>query len=242
MTSESILVLNDIEKKIAHDLIKKFAAGKLPPKGQNPASGGIYELSYEYHPGKQDKSVSGIMLSCPYKLIYRDKRRIFFSAWNVKDVCSLFYDMVMWAHFMSKKIINIDDYHRPFEVDLDTETYVFFTGEAAKWITLFGKKMRNKEPKAIHESQYVLRIFDRPKADVYDGLIERLKAENYTDVYVIQVWIRGEVLYFALADGAMLRSGKQRPFTHKEEADLVRKLNKFVNDRHDPVDFSKSTH
>jgi hypothetical protein len=242
MRVESILILNGIEKQIAYDFIETLAAGELPPRGRNTtAARGLSEISYEYRIDKQDKIVSGIMADCAYKLRYRDRQRIFFSSWDVKDVCSIFYGMVMWANIMSERIVNMDDYYLPFEVDLNTETYVFFTGEAAKWIARFGEKMRNKEPWAIHESQYVLRIFDSPRSDVYDDLIERLKAE-YDEVYVIQVWIRGEVLYFALADGAMLRSEKQRFFTAKEEADLARKLEKFVNDRHDPVDLSKTTH
>jgi hypothetical protein len=35
--------------------VKTFAAGKLSPKGQNTACGGICELSYEYHPGKNGR-------------------------------------------------------------------------------------------------------------------------------------------------------------------------------------------
>ncbi|MDR1148563.1 MAG: hypothetical protein LBK66_08020 [Spirochaetaceae bacterium] len=242
MLKESILVLNNIEKQIACTFIQEFVNGEFPHKGWNPANGGIYEISYEYHSGRQDKFISGIMLGCPYKLRYRDKQRIFFSAWNAKDVCSLFYDMVMMTHLMAQKLITIDDHYLPFEVDLNTETYVFFTGEIAKWLVYFGAKVRKDEPKAVQESQYILRVFDEPDTGVYGGLIERLKAENYDDVYVVQIWIRGEICYFAIADGSILRPGNQRLFTGKEEADLIRKLNKFVNDRHNPLDLSKSVY
>jgi hypothetical protein len=241
MSKESILVLNGIEKQIAGIFIQEFVNGEFPHKGWNPANGG-YGISYEYHSGKQDKFVSGIMLGCPYKLRYRDSQRIFFSAWNVKDVCSLFYDMVMMTHVMAKKEIDLDDYYLPFEVDLNTETYVFFTGEIAEYLVYTGTKLRTELPNAVQESQYILHIFDEPDTGVYGGLIERLKAENYDDVYVLQIWIRGEICYFAIADGSLLRPGSQRLFTVKEESDLIRRLNKFVNNRHDPMDLSKSIH
>jgi hypothetical protein len=242
MSKESILVLNSIEKQIAHIFIQEFVNGNILHKGWNPASGGIYEISYEYHSGKQDKFVSGVMLGCPYKLRYRDRQRIFFSAWNVKDVCSLFYDVVLMTNFMAKKEIYLDDYCLTFEVDLNTETYVFFTGEIAKWLVYSGTKLKTGESRAIHESQYILRVFNEPDTGAYGGLIERLKAENYDDVYVLQIWIRGEVNYFAIADGLVLRPKNQRLFTGKEESDLIRRLNKFVNDRHNPLDLSKSIH
>jgi hypothetical protein len=242
MSKESILVLNDIEKQIAGTFIQEFVTGELPPRCSNPTSGGIYEISYEYHSGKQDKFVSGIMLGCPYKLRYRDRQRVFFSAWNVKDVCSVFYDMVMMTYVMAKNEIDLDDYYLPFEVDLNTETYVFFTGEIAKWLVYSGTKLKTDESRAVHESQYIVRVFDEPDTGAYGGLIERLKAENYDDVYVLQIWIRGEIHYFAIADGSMLRPENQRLFTGKEEADLIRRLNKFVNDRYNPIDLSKSIH
>jgi hypothetical protein len=99
-----------------------------------------------------------------------------------------------------------------------------------------------EESKAVHESQYILRVFGASNTGAYGGLIERLKAENYDDVYVLQIWIRGEICYFAIADGSVLRPGSQRLFTGKEEADLIRRLNKFVNDRYNPIDLSKSVH
>jgi hypothetical protein len=242
MSKESILVLNSIEKQVAHIFIQEFVNGKFPHKGWHPASGGIYEISYEYHSGRQDKFVSGIMLGCPYKLRYRDRQRIFFSAWNVKDVCSIFYDMVMMTYAMAKKEIYLDDYCLPFDVDLNTETYVFFTGEIAKWLVYAGTKLKPEKSRTVHESQYILRVFDEPDTGAYGGLIERLKAENYDDVYVLQIWIRGEVHYFAIADGSVLRPENQQIFTGKEEADLTRRLNKFVNDRYNPIDLSKFVH
>jgi hypothetical protein len=242
MLKESILVLNGIEKQIAHIFIQEFVNGEFPHKGWNPTYGGIYEINYEYHSGKQDKFVSGIMLGCPYKLRYRDRQHIFFSAWNVKDVCSLFYDMVMITYVMAKKEIDLGDYCLPFEVDLNTETYVFFTGEIAKWLVYAGTKLKTEVFMTIHESQYILHVFDQPGTGVYGDLIERLKAENYDDVYVLQVWIRGEICYFAIADGLVLRPKNQRLFTGKEESDLIRRLNKFVNDRRNPLDLSKSVH
>ncbi|MDR1147591.1 MAG: hypothetical protein LBK66_03055 [Spirochaetaceae bacterium] len=242
MSKESILILNGIEKHIAGNFIQEFVNGEFPQKGWHPGRGGIYEISYEYHSCKQDKFVSGIMLGCPYKLRYRDRQRIFFSGWNVKDVCSIFYDMVVMTYVMAKKEIDLDDYYLPFEVDLNTETYVFFTGEIAKWLVYAGTKLKTEVSRTVHESQYILHVFDEPGTGVYCGLIERLKAENYDDVYVLQIWIRGEVHYFAIADGSVLRPGSQRLFTGKEEADLIRRLNKFVNDRYNPIDLSKFVH
>jgi hypothetical protein len=242
MSEEGILVLNDIEKHIACDLIQKFVSGELPYKAWHPAIGGIYEISYEYHSDKHDKFISGIMLGCPYRLRYRDSRRIFFSAWRAKDVCSIFYDMVVMTHILANKETNIEEYYLPFKVDLNTNTYVFITGDIAVWLMHFGSVIRKEPVKVSHKSQYTLSVFDESETGVYGGLIERLKAENYDDVYVLQIWIRGEVLYFAIADGAITRSLNQRIFTEKEEKDLIRKSYKSMNEKYRLIDFSKPVH
>jgi hypothetical protein len=55
----------------------------------------------------------------------------------------------------------------------------------------------------------------------------------------LQIWIRGEILYYVVADGAVLRSEYQRNLTPKEEADLIKKIYKAVNNRFRTVDLNQ---
>ncbi|MDR0378582.1 MAG: hypothetical protein LBI62_01300 [Candidatus Accumulibacter sp.] len=237
MREESVLVLNNIEKMIAGELIRRLDEGIIPDKGWNAGAGGIFCVSYEYHPDKQQKIVRGIMLGCPYKLRYKDDAHVFFSAWDCKDVCSIFYDMVVLIGIIGKDDFDFDNLHWHFAVDMHTESYVFSTGELAGWIVRLADYI-NKEAllkentKKVHRSsQYVISVFDEPDKCAYSALMERLKAEAYSMVRILELWIRGEILYYVIADGVVLRPQYQRRLTPKEEADVIRKAYKIVNDR-----------
>jgi hypothetical protein len=236
MFKEYIFVLNDIEKQIADDLIQKLSAGDMPPKGQNHEPLVIQQLSYEYYSSKQEKIVRGVMLGCPYRLRYRDRERIFFSAWDCLDACSIFYDAVAIIHVMAKAEMNTVELYRPFEVDLHTETYTFLTGETAGSFALIADHLCKEVHKLSYSSQYILSVFDDSEKSSYDALIQRLKTEGYSKIQILQVWIRGEILYYAITDGIVLRSSHQRILNAKEEEDLLRKIYKHVNDRFRSVD------
>jgi hypothetical protein len=62
---------------------------------------------------------------------YVNPNRIFFSAWDCKDVCSVFYDMIGIIHVLTKRDLHIYDLYLSFDVDLRTEAYVFLTGDTA---------------------------------------------------------------------------------------------------------------
>lgn len=236
MGKEYIFVLNDIEKQIAGELIQKLSAGDIPPQGQNNESLAIRQLSYEYYSGKQEKIVRGIMLGCSYKLRYKDSNRIFFSAWNCKDVCSIFYDMTAIIYIMTKQDVHVLELYRPFEVDLHTETYVFLTGNTAGAFVRMADHLCKEVHKVTYSSQYILSVFDETDECKYDALIQQLKTEGSAETQILQVWIRGEILYFTIADGAVMRPPNQRALSAKEEEDLLRKIYKAVNDRFRPVD------
>jgi hypothetical protein len=236
MHKEYIFVLNDLEKRIADELIQKLSAGDMPPKGRNDEALAIQQLSYEYYSGKQEKIVQGIMLGCPYKLRYRNSERIFFSAWDCKDVCSIFYDMVAIIHVMTKQNMHIVKLYRPFDVDLHTETYTFLTGNTAGAFVDIADHLCKEVYKISYNSQYILSVFDESDKCGYEALIQRLKTEDYSKIRILQVWIRGEILYYAIADGVVLRSSRQRVLSAREEEDLLRKIYKAVNDRFRPVD------
>jgi hypothetical protein len=180
------------------------------------------------------------MLGCPYKLRYKDSNRIFFSAWNCKDVCSVFYDVVAIIHVFIGQEMNIPEVYMPFDVDLHTERYVFFAVDVADSFILITDHISKNEPRVSYNSQYILSVFDESKENVYSVLIQRLKAEGYSKVQILQVWIRGEILYYAIADGAVLRPEHQRTLTPKEEEDLIRKTYKSVNNKFHPVDLHVS--
>jgi hypothetical protein len=236
MHKEYFFVLNDLEKRIAGELIQKLSAGDMPPKGRNDEPLAIQQLSYEYYSGKQEKIVQGAMLGCPYKLRYRDSEHIFFSAWDCKDVCGIFYDMVAIIHVMTKQDINIVELYRHFDVDLHTETYIFLTGNTAGAFALIADHLCKEVHKISYNSQYILSVFDESDKCGYDALMQRLKTEGYSKIRILQVWIRGEILYYATADGVVLRSSRQRTLSAKEEEDILRKIYKTVNDGFRPVD------
>jgi hypothetical protein len=233
---EYIFVLNEFEKRIAGELIQKFSSGDISPKGRNNEELAIQQISYEYYSGKEEKIVRGIMLGCPYKLRYRDRERIFFSAWDCMDVCSIFYDVVGVIHAMTKQDMNTVELYRPFEVDLHTETYIFLTGDTAGEFVLAADHLSEAPHKITYSSQYIFSVFDESDKCGYDALIQRLKTEGYSKIQILQVWIRGEILYYAIADGIVMRSSRQRILNAKEAEDISRKIYKAVNDRFRPVD------
>jgi hypothetical protein len=238
MRRESILSVNDIEKHIAGRLIQKLTAGEIPAKGQDAESS---QVGYEYYCVGQEKIIRGSILGCPYKLRYRDRGRVFFSAWDCKDVCSMFYDMVAIIHVLAGLDPQVLDHHWPFDVDTHTERYVFFTGEAAASFALAADYICKETHKIAYNSQYILSVFDEPQESAYTPLIQRLKAEGYSKIQILQVWIRGEILYYAIADGAVLRPEYQRSLSGKEEEDLARKIDKTVHKKSRPVDLREAT-
>jgi hypothetical protein len=177
------------------------------------------------------------MLGCPYKLRYKDSSHIFFSGWNCKDVCSVFYDVFAIIHAMTKQELHILELYQPFEVDLHTERYIFLATKAVNSFIMAADYISKEFHKVSHNSQYILSVFDESDKCVYDELIQRLKAEGYSKIQILQIWIRGEILYYAVVDGAILRPEYQRTLTSKEEEDLIRKTYKAVNNKFHPVDF-----
>jgi hypothetical protein len=240
MPKESILVLNDIEKQIADKFMQKLITGDIPPKGENVEPQGIYHLNYEYYSGKQEKIVRGVMLGCAYKLRYKDGNRIFFSAWDCKDVCGMFYDVVMIICTLAKQNIHIEEFSRPFDVDLHTEAYVFFTGDVAASFVRMTDHISKDAHRLFLNSQYTFSVFDESDKGEYGALIQQLKAEDYSKIQVLQVWIRGEILYYAIADGAVLRPPNQRILGSREEEDFIRKIGKTVNHRFRPMALDKA--
>ncbi|MDR2071370.1 MAG: hypothetical protein LBP81_08160, partial [Treponema sp.] len=234
LQDESILALNDIEKGIAEGLIRELSAGDIPVKGRDAK----VAVTYEYYSTKNEKIVRGIMLGCPYKLRYRDSNRIFFSAWNCKDVCSVFYDVMAIIHMLDKKNIYDPDVSWPVDVDLHTERYVFFAVNVAASFVSIVDQISQEGDKASYNSQYILSVFDESDECIYDALIQRFKTEGFSKIQILQIWIRGEILYYAIADGAVLRPEHQRSLTSKEERDLIRKIYKSVNDKFHLVEFT----
>jgi hypothetical protein len=90
-----------------------------------------------------------------------------------------------------------------------------------------------------HNSQYVLSVFEAGDRSEYEALIDLLKAGGYSTVRILQIWLRGEILYYAMADGVVLRPEHQRAVRPKEEADLIRKIYKTVGKLSRPVDFTR---
>ncbi|MDR2394125.1 MAG: hypothetical protein LBD93_08235 [Treponema sp.] len=239
MPIESIFVLNDIEKQMAENLILRMDSGAIPAKRKTTDTNDIHsEISYQYSSTKQEKNLCGLMLDCQYKLRYRNSNRIFFSAWNCKDVCSVFYDVITITHMMAQLDYNVHKMYQPFEVDLNLEGYVFFTGQIARSLLDITDYLNDCNGKVSHNSQYIASVFREQECGVYDVLIAKLKADDYSLVQILQVWIRGEILYYAIADGVVLRPRYQRNLTSKEEADLIRKIHKTTNDLSRTVDFT----
>jgi hypothetical protein len=239
MADENILVLNGIEKQIAGILIQKLSAGEIPARDQHTELLDIQKISYEYSSGKQEKSIRGIILGCPYKLRYKDKERVFFSAWDSKDVCSIFYDKVVIILAMSGQTMHFSRMYLPFDVDLHTESYVFFAGGAAGSFVAIADHIANMTHKISYSSQYVLSVFDESDDCEYNVVIQKLKTDGYSKVRILRLWIRGEILYYAIVDGAVLRPEQQRALTAKEEEDIIRKVYKAVNNKFRHVDLKK---
>ncbi|MDR2259151.1 MAG: hypothetical protein LBE14_08410 [Treponema sp.] len=239
MPVESVFILNDIEKQAAEDLVLKLASGSVPAKQRTNNTNDIKsEISYEYYSTKQEKFIRGVILDCPYKLRYRDNNRIFFSAWDCKDVCGVFYDVMAIIRVMTKLNFHINEVYREFEVDLNLEEYVFYTGQIAGSFVDIADFLSTNSNKVSYNSQYILSVFAESDNSVYAALIQKLKADGYSYIRILQVWIRGEILYYALADGAVLRSGRQRPLNSKEEQDLIRKIHKDTNKLSRPFEFN----
>jgi hypothetical protein len=239
MPVENIFVLNDIEKQVVENLFLKMASGAIPVEKQTNNTNDIHSrISYEYRSSKQEQSIRGVILDCPYKLRYRDSSRVFFSAWDCKDVCSVFYDVIAIIHVMTGMGLRINDVHREFEVDLNLEGYVFYTGQIAGSVVNITDYLNGLDERVSYNSQYILSVFNESDDSVYAALIERLKADGYAHIHILQVWIRGEILYYVIADGAILRPGSQRSLTSKEEEDLIRKIHKVTNNLSRPVGFT----
>jgi hypothetical protein len=240
MAVESVFVLNDIEKKMAEELILTMASGSVPVKQQTNNTNDIHsEISYEYRSTKEEKTIHGKILDCRYKLRYRGGKRIFFSAWDCKDVCSVFHDALVLIHAMCKLDLALQNAHMPFTVDLNQDGYVYLTGEIAISFVNMLAYLNNScgENKVGHNSQYIFFVFTEADHNEYAALIEKLKAGGYSQIQILQVWIRGEILYYVMADGAVLRPGPQRSLTSKEEKDIIRKIHKAANMLSRSVDF-----
>jgi hypothetical protein len=231
MGDESVFVLNDIEKKMAEDLIRNINAGTIPAKGRAAE----INVTYECLSGKQEKIIRGVILGCYYKLRYRDSNRIYFSAWDCKDVCSVFYDMVGFIYALTTKDWPIGELSNSFDVDLRTERYVFCATDAAASLAPFADHISGLSHKVFYSSQYIFSAFDESDDCSYNGLIGRFKAEGYAKIQIVQIWIRGDILCYAVVDGAVLRPEQQRTLTPKEEADIARKIYKEMNDKFRPV-------
>jgi hypothetical protein len=241
MLKEYIFVLNDVEKQMAEELIQKLASGKFAPQKLTTQTNDLNcEISYEYRSDKQEKTVRGLILNCPYKLRYRNRDRVFFSAWECIDVCSVFYDMFVLIYVMNNAKIHLIEKHAPFVLDMHTERYVFCTGQYAVSFTEMADCLRSEGPdKPVrYSSQYVFSLYEESDKSEYDALFEPLKASGYASIGILQIWIRSEILYYVTADGVVLRPEHQRSLTSKEEADLIRKIYKAVNDRFKSMNLS----
>lgn len=227
MGSESVFILNDLEKEMVEGLMRDINSGNIPAKGR--ATG--INVTYEYLSCKQEKIIRGVILGCYYKLRYRDSNHIFFSALDCKDVCAIFYDMVGLIYSLITGSLRMSERFRPFDVDLRTERYIFFATDVVASFVPFTDHVSRMPRKTLHSSQYIFSVSEESDDCVYKGVIQRFKTEGYAKIQILQVWIRGEILYYAIADGAILRSEHQRPLNSKEEADLIRILYKEVNNK-----------
>jgi hypothetical protein len=236
MSEESILGLNEIERELADNLLQKLASGAIPATKKTNKTNYLHmEIGYEYSRQKKDQILRGMMLGCPYKLRYRDSNHVFFSAWNCKDVCSIFYDVIVVAHAMNGCELHLEDTYRKFTVDLNVKDYVFCTGEVAASIVSMINFL-STVGKISYSSQYIFTVFEEAADSAYTVLLEKLKAEGYSQTRLLQVWIRGEILYYAMADGMMLRPAYQRSLSPKEERDIIRKIGKATTNVSSRVD------
>jgi hypothetical protein len=234
---ESVLVLNSIEKQIAMQLIEKLDSGDIVSSKDIRVDNAIRSrICYEYRSTKEGKILAGLMLDCPFKLRYRDNDHVYFSAFNCKDVCSVFYDVFLILCMMSgrNEDVKLFELHDEINVDLNVERYVFFTGELAGLFIDMMDDLIQDNSKISNSSQYVIAVFYKQDFGVYDELVKKIKADGYSNVCVLQIWIRGEIFYFAIADGLVLRPEHQRGFNSKEEKDLIRKMYKSL-DKNTPI-------
>jgi hypothetical protein len=242
MHKEYIFILNDIEKQVAGELVGRLVSGEFPPHKLTTQTNDLnYEISYEFCPDKQEKIVRGLILNCHYKLRYRDANRIFFSAWDCKDVCAVFYDMIMLLYAMNQTETRLLEKQLPFVPDLHTEQYVFCTDQYAVSFTDMADFFLETSERTSYNSQYILSLFKESDEGGYGALFEAFKATGYSSVRIFQIWIRSEILYYVLADGVVLRPEHQRFLTPKEEADVMRKIHKSVNDRFKSIDLSDAS-
>jgi hypothetical protein len=225
--NESVFVLNDIEKEMAEELIRDISAGNIPDKSQAAR----IDVAYECFSVKQEKIIRGVVLGCAYKLRYSDRDHIFFSAWDCRDVCSVFYDMMAFIYALAMGDVFIGKLFNSFDVDLRTERYVFFATDVTASFVPFADNLKEKPRKAVHSSQYIFSVFDESDDCKYNDLIRRFKTEGYSKIQILQIWIRGDILYYAVVDGTVLRPEHQRTLSPKEEADFVRKIYKELNNR-----------
>jgi hypothetical protein len=242
---ESVFVLNSIERRLAEEIMRKFEAGLIVPSKDTRAHNSIRSrVCYQYRPAKNGQLLYGVMMDCPFKLRYRGSNRVFFSAWNCTDVCGLFYDVVFLIYVMAglqDDMRVIDRMHDDFEVDLNVDSYVFYTGEIAGMYAELADKLSPFPGKIANGSQYTMSLYDEQNFGVYEDLIKKIKDDGYSSVRVLQLWVRGEILYYAIADGTMLRPEKQRKLSPREEEDLIRKIYKTLRAKNkiDPADFGK---
>jgi hypothetical protein len=229
--TEDIFVLNDIEKEIAEGFIRDINAGTIPAKGQTT---GI-NLSYECLSNKQEKIIRGIIMGCYCRLRYKDSNHIFFSAWDCRDVCGIFYDMVGIIYSLTTGNLRMSELFKPFDVDLLTERYVFFATEVAASFVPFVDHIRGMPHKTLHSSQYIFTVFDELDDCRYNDLIRRFKTEGYSKIQILHIWIRGEIVYYVIADGAVLRPERQRVLSPQEEADFIRRIHKDLNNKFQKV-------
>jgi hypothetical protein len=237
---EFVLVLNDMEKQMAENLILKLASGEYPPKKLTTQTNSLHhEISYEYRFNKPEKIIRGAVLNCRYRLRYLDGNRIFFSAWDCKDVCSVFYDMLLLIYVMNKGDVSFPRNRDSFVPDLHTEAYVFCTDQIAVSLAKMADYLHTLPHEVSHNSQYLFSLFEEQREGEYGALIDLLKTNGYSTIRIMEIWIRGEILYYVAADGVILRPGYQRTLTFKEEEDINRKIYKGLNDRFKFVDFVK---
>jgi hypothetical protein len=241
---ESVFVLNSIERQLAGEIMQKFEMGIIVPSKDTRAHNSIRSrVCYQYRPAKNGKLLYGVMMDCPFKLRYRGGNRVFFSAWNCRDVCGLFYDVVLLIYVMAglqDDMRLIDRMHDDFEVDLNVDRYVFYTGEIAGMYVKLADKLSPYPGKIANSSQYTISLYDEQSYGAYEWLIKKIKADGYSLVRILQLWIRGEILYYVMADGTILRPENQRKLSPREEEDLIRKIKTLHGkNKIDPSDFGK---
>jgi hypothetical protein len=239
---EHTLVLNEREKAMVEELLQKIESGEFSDKWLTNETNALrHEISYVYRSDRQEKTLHGAILNCRYRLRRRDGNRIFFSAWDCKDVCSVFYDMLALICVMNKGDVFYANNHDPFDPDLHTDRYIFCTGQLAVSFAKMTEYLHHEvKGRMSLSSQYIFSLFEESNRGEYGALIDSLITDGYSAIRILQIWIRGEILYYVTADGVVLRPEHQRALTPKEEADLDRKIHKAISDLYRPIDLKKS--